>query len=180
MPKYYLAFKPDTGALDTIKSAINEYLADATPLVTTPLDRLHVTTLFLGEVEKSQALSVLGASQSCREFVVSLAGIGSFGNKVLYLGVEGGTLLRQLHETQCAAARAAIGPVQSNGYVPHLTLCKLDGKAPEKTEAGLDYNNHFEDKRARLLALDIFHQCLINTVGLYTKSELIDEVRLLP
>jgi len=172
--KFYLGFKFDENTTERLRQLVETCCSDSPPLVPTPADRLHVTTLFLGEVSEDQARRVLQASAACRQFVVNVHAPEVFP-RVLYLQVtDVHGHLHALHDVQSDTFRAMGGNPQPKAqYIPHLTLAKaegkLDGSLATKLSAMSDAVSTFQGG---------FH--LITSVGLYSKSECLGEVGLLP
>jgi 2'-5' RNA ligase len=173
--KFYLAFKFNEEFTARLAKLVEECCSDSPPLVPTPLDRLHVTTLFLGDVDESTARRVLAASSACRQFVVNVNAPDTFP-RVLYLQVaDVHGHLHALHDVQNDTFRALGGnPLPKAQYIPHLTLAKCDGK-PQGSSLEAKLSNMSD-------AVSTFQggMHLIRSVGLYTKSDCLGEVELLP
>ena len=89
----------------------------------------HVTTAFYGEVDESlleplrRRLS--RAASRHPPMTLRLAGAGRFGDRVLWVGVEGDLhLLRRLAASVAAAGRREGLPVERGRYRPHVTLAR--------------------------------------------------------
>ncbi len=89
-----------------------------------PPEKLHVTVLFLGELQPAfEIVDAIAAKQS--PFELRISGAGTFvtarAPSVLWLGVEGDvSSLRALH----AESVAQLIPHDLKEYVPHLTLAR--------------------------------------------------------
>jgi 2'-5' RNA ligase len=89
----------------------------------------HITLRFIGEVDEGlasdidQALSRIAA----KGFDVTLAGIGSFGNRQLWVGVERNDAMIHLRDKiESALVRLGLEP-EGRRFQPHVTLARLKG-----------------------------------------------------
>jgi RNA 2',3'-cyclic 3'-phosphodiesterase len=113
-----------------------------------PLESLHVTLRFFGEVDERVAedidaeLSRIGG----RPFDLMLAGAGAFeeGARLgsVWIGIEPNPALEQLARRCEAAARRAGLKADKRAFRPHLTLAYLDrGAAPERVAGWIQDHN---------------------------------------
>jgi 2'-5' RNA ligase len=89
----------------------------------------HITLRFIGEVDEGLASDIDAALARIRapRFAVTLAGVGSFGGRDLWLGVEKNDALTHLRDkVESAVVRAGLAP-ESRRYTPHITLARLKG-----------------------------------------------------
>jgi 2'-5' RNA ligase len=112
-----------------------------------PLDALHVTLRFFGEVREDVALDLDSALMGVggRPFEISLAGAGSFGDgddvHAVWAGVAESAELRRLAEAcEIAARRAGLKPEKRN-YRPHVTLAYLRRANPAEVAGWIQANN---------------------------------------
>ncbi|MDE2166005.1 MAG: RNA 2',3'-cyclic phosphodiesterase [Alphaproteobacteria bacterium] len=94
----------------------------------------HVTLRFIGEVDEGLAsdLDAHLAGIRARRFTVTLAGIGSFNARNLFVGVDRNADLAHLQEkVENAVARSGIEP-ENRRFAPHVTLARLKGKPDAK------------------------------------------------
>ena len=87
----------------------------------------HVTLRFIGEVDESTAgdIDAALAQIKARRFELALAGIGQFGDRSLWVGVEKNPALFQLHDKiEMALMRLGLAP-EPRRYAPHVTLARL-------------------------------------------------------
>lgn len=94
----------------------------------------HVTLRFIGEVDEGLAsdLDAHLASVRAKRFSMTLAGIGSFNARNLFVGVERNPDLALLQDkVESAVARSGIEP-ESRRFAPHVTLARLKGKPDAK------------------------------------------------
>lgn len=112
-----------------------------------PLEALHVTLRFFGEIRQDVARDLDGELMgiSGRPFEIGLAGAGSFGDgdeiNAVWAGVAENSELRRLAEAcEGAARRAGLKPDKRN-YKPHVTLAYLRRPDPAQVAAWIQANN---------------------------------------
>ena len=103
-------------------------------------ENLHVTLLFLGEVDALEVVEICRAvhqvAESTAPFALTAAGVGAFPNlrrpRTLWVGVEEGRAeLVRLHDSleevllELGAYRR-----EEREYTPHVTLGRVNGDAP--------------------------------------------------
>jgi RNA 2',3'-cyclic 3'-phosphodiesterase len=89
----------------------------------------HLTLRFIGEVDEGQAsdIDIALARITAPRFAVALAGIGSFGGRQLFVGVERNDALFHLRDkVESALVRAGLAP-ETRRFAPHVTLARLKG-----------------------------------------------------
>jgi 2'-5' RNA ligase len=112
-----------------------------------PLDALHITLKFYGEIAEDVAddldaelLKVGGAP-----FDLHLQGVGSFGEggdiHAVWAGVAGSEPLTRLAKACDQAARRVGIPVESRAYRPHVTLAYLRKPNPAEIARWIQANN---------------------------------------
>ncbi|GAA2386160.1 RNA 2',3'-cyclic phosphodiesterase [Streptomyces glaucosporus] len=129
--RLFTAVLPPPAALAELEAAVDRLrgLPDADRLRWTGTGGRHLTLAFLGEVDEA-LLPGLGerlarAAHRHPAFGLRLAGGGRFGDRVLWIGVEGDrTTLRRLADSVTAAVRRAGVPTEDRPYKPHLTLAR--------------------------------------------------------
>jgi 2'-5' RNA ligase len=107
-----------------------------------PLDSLHITLAFYGEVAEPAAEELdleLGHIQS-RPFDLALEGVGSFGEghqlRAVWAGLRDSEPLRILAGRCAAAARRAGVRMETRAFRPHVTLAYLRANVdPERAAA---------------------------------------------
>jgi len=106
-------------------------------------DMLHVTLAFLGErseAEAREAARVVGELATGRgPLEVTLTGLGAFPSpdrpRVVWLGIEDPTGVRQLHRA-FERERARLGvPAEGRAYHPHVTLGRVQGSSAALSDA---------------------------------------------
>jgi 2'-5' RNA ligase len=125
------------GLEDAPAPALREWLdrtrAEFAELAVTPAENLHLTVAFLGAIDGD---GVAAASTAVREVAdrgapwqVEWSAPGMFPSparpRVLWLGVEGGKALADVHQALSAALAAAGLPVEERAFRPHLTLARV-------------------------------------------------------
>jgi 2'-5' RNA ligase len=180
--KLYCAFKLSQEINNVVKGYIVDYCSDKPPLEPTELDRLHVTTVFLGEMDLEQAKKILHVAEDLYSFEVMMGSILTMANRVLYLDIIPlGDMLGQLQKAQADYYKYLTGRnIWPAGYEPHLTLAKAPGagnmashKALMEVSTALRNESPSDAQGASL-------RCRVGSIGLYTKSTLLDEVQLAP
>ncbi|HEV3175137.1 MAG TPA: RNA 2',3'-cyclic phosphodiesterase [Stellaceae bacterium] len=130
----------------------------------------HVTLRFIGEVDEGLASDIDAAllRLSGPPFQLSLAGVGQFGTRMLWVGVEKSPPLLQLQgKVESALQRAGLPP-ETRRFTPHVSLARLRPPLGPKVQGFLAANALF---RAEPFDVDGF-----NLVASYlTKSGAIYE-----
>ena len=87
----------------------------------------HLTLRFIGEVDEGTASDVDAALLPIRAgtFAVTLAGVGRFADRMLWVGVEKSPPLVHLRDKiESALVRLGLEP-ETRRYAPHVTLARL-------------------------------------------------------
>lgn len=115
----------------------------------------HLTVRFIGEVDEGMASDIDAALLGLQapRFSVQLAGIGHFGTRMLWVGVERNPALHHLHDKiDSALFRLGFGP-EERRYAPHVSLARLKGTVAPRLQAYLAEHALF---RAEPFAVDRF------------------------
>ena len=115
----------------------------------------HLTVRFIGEVDEGQAADIDDALIQIRapRFDVTLATIGHFGLRMLWVGIERNPALQHLHEkVESVLNRLGFAP-EERRYTPHVTLARLKGTHESKLQAYLSEHALF---RAAPFAVERF------------------------
>lgn len=115
----------------------------------------HLTVRFVGAVDEGMASDIDAALESLQapRFALQLAGIGHFGTRMVWVGVERNPALHHLHDKiERALARLGFGP-EERRYSPHVTLARLKGTAGARLQAYLSEHSLF---RAEPFTVDRF------------------------
>ena len=116
---------------------------------------LHVTLRFIGEVDEGVASDIDATLAQIRapRFSLALAGVGHFGLRMLWAGIERNPALIHLHEkVESTVARLGFEP-EGRRYAPHVTLARLKGPSDPRLQTFLSANALF---RADPFAVDRF------------------------
>jgi 2'-5' RNA ligase len=112
-----------------------------------PLEALHVTLRFFGEIRQDVARDLDGELTriSGRPFEIALAGAGAFGEgadiHAVWAGVAENAALSRLAEACEAAARRAGLKPERRRYRPHVTLAYLRRPDPAEVAGWIQANN---------------------------------------
>jgi len=112
-----------------------------------PLDTLHVTLRFFGDIREDIArdLDAELTTVRGRPFEIELSGAGAFGEgpdlHALWAGVAESEPLRRLAKACETAARRAGLKAEPRHYRPHLTLAYLRHPDPAEVAAWIQANN---------------------------------------
>lgn len=102
----------------------------------TPADQLHLTLRFIGEVDGDTAEDVAVALSSLRfaPFELRLKGVGQFHHKrsgALWAGITAREPVAAL-ASRIDRAMISVGvPPETRAFVPHVTLARWSGPAPD-------------------------------------------------
>jgi len=115
----------------------------------------HLTLRFIGDVGESQAADADAALSSIRSrrFSLTLAGVGHFGTRMLWAGIEKNPDLLQLQaKVETALIQTGFEP-EGRRFAPHVSLARLNGAPNPKLAAYLAAHALF---RAAPFAVDRF------------------------
>ncbi|MGZ3280592.1 MAG: RNA 2',3'-cyclic phosphodiesterase [Phenylobacterium sp.] len=131
-----------------------------------PLDALHVTLRFFGEIREDVARDLDAELMALRgaAFDLELAGVGAFGEgpdlHVLWAGVAEGEPLRRLAKAcESAARRVGLKP-ETRVYRPHLTLAYLRRPDPAEVAAWIQANNLLKSPPIRVESFALYSSFL--------------------
>jgi 2'-5' RNA ligase len=99
----------------------------------------HLTLRFIGEIDEGTASDVDAALLPIRAkpFAVTLAGVGRFGDRMLWVGVEKSPPLVHLRDkVESALVRLGLAP-ETRRYAPHVSLARLRNASEAKLQAYL-------------------------------------------
>ncbi|GAA2426252.1 RNA 2',3'-cyclic phosphodiesterase [Streptomyces macrosporus] len=129
--RLFTAVLPPPPVLTELAEAVDGLrgLPDADRLRWVGPEGRHLTLAFLGEVDEALLPDLrerlARAARHHPAFGLRLAGGGRFGDRVLWIGVEGDrTALRRLADSVTAAVRRAGVPTEDRPYKPHLTVAR--------------------------------------------------------
>ena len=96
----------------------------------------HLTLRFIGEIDEGTASDVDAALLPIRAkpFAVTLAGVGRFGDRMLWVGVEKSPALVHLRDkVESALVRLGLAP-ETRRYAPHVSLARLRNASEAKLQ----------------------------------------------
>lgn len=101
-----------------------------------PAEQLHLTLRFIGEVDGDTAEDVAAALSSLRfePFELRLKGVGQFHHKrsgALWAGITSREPVAALASRIDRAVISAGVPPENRAFVPHVTLARWSGPAPD-------------------------------------------------
>jgi len=181
MPRYFLALPLPVEASQRL---IALQPADHPSFRLIPLDELHLTLHFLGELTDSELRSAcrkLTEVQFAR-FSIELRGVGQFPfdgpARVLWAGIEWSSELRSLYEQLGNQLHAAFGFVpDERPYHPHVTLARVNGVLTDDVvKRFLEANRVFEMPPIELKNFALFRSELINEIPQYAAVAVFDLV----
>jgi 2'-5' RNA ligase len=139
-----------------------------------PVEQMHLTLKFIGEVEDSMFLDVRGAlSEISRpQFALWLHGIGTFpprGNpRILWAGVQPtGDLLALRQAIEKKLAEIGI-PREKQKYSPHLTLARLNNSPLHRLQQVLAGNAFLRTSEFAVAAFSLFKSQLTRNGAIHT------------
>jgi len=112
-----------------------------------PVEALHVTLSFYGEVSEETAAELDAALSEIRAapFPLELTGAGAFGEgadvRAVWAGVVDSPPLQALHDRCETAARRAGARTEKRAYRPHVTLAYLRRPEPDRVAAWIRNHN---------------------------------------
>jgi len=118
---------------DAVRQSLDAYVAPlrgrSPELTWEAPERWHITLSFLGDVDASALEAVAPrlerATSRTEHCQVAIAGVGRFGDRVLYAKVTGDRArLRRLAERTTAAARRVGVDIGNTRFRPHVTLAR--------------------------------------------------------
>ncbi len=115
----------------------------------TPVENLHLTLRFIGEVDEPTAGDIDQVLSGLREkaFDLALRGVGEFGGRdprAIWAGVAANPGLQHLvAKIESALQRMGLEP-ETRKYTPHVTLARLRDAQPAKVRAFLSANGAFD------------------------------------
>ena len=99
----------------------------------------HLTLRFIGEVDEGLASDIDAALAQIRapRFDLALAGVGHFGDRMLWAGVDKSPPLVHLRDkVESALVRLGLAP-ETRRYAPHVTMARLRNTSAAKLHSFL-------------------------------------------
>jgi 2'-5' RNA ligase len=139
-------------------------------------ERMHLTMIFLGDVDESRAAAltdVMGRAVDAVSFVATLQGLGVFpphgAPRVLWIGMTDGA--RELIDVQreIAARVLSVGiETESRPFHPHLTMGRWRTSRSSDRRRALEVAKPGALARVRIDAATLFHSRLSSAGPVYT------------
>jgi RNA 2',3'-cyclic 3'-phosphodiesterase len=128
-------------------------------------ENLHVTLLFLGEVDALEVVeicrAVRGVAGATESFTLAAAGVGAFPNlrrpRTLWVGAEEGRdELVALHD-KLEEALLTLGAYrrEERGFTPHITLGRVNGDAPPALHEALKREGDWQGGAQQMRAVHV-------------------------
>lgn len=131
-----------------------------------PLDALHLTLRFFGEIREDVARDLDAELTGVRAspFEIALRGVGTFGEgpdiHAIWAGVEESEPLRRLAKACETAARRAGLKAETRHYRPHVTLAYLRHADPTEVAAWVQANNLLKSPPIRVDSFGLYSSFL--------------------
>ena len=142
-----------------------------------PVEQMHLTLKFIGEVEGSRLLDIQGAlSEICQpQFTLCLQGVGTFPPRgtprVLWAGVHPvETLLTLRKAIEKKLAEIDI-PREKQKYSPHLTLARLNNSPLRHLQQFLAGNAFLQTPEFTVVAFSLYKSQLTRNGAIHTEVQ---------
>ena len=138
-----------------------------------PVENLHLTLRFIGEVTPNMAeeVDLALAALRGRRFDLTLSGVGTHskaGREVaLWAGVERNPALEHLQSKIETAMQRAGLPPEKRRFFPHVTLARLDQTVGHKLAAYVQSHNLFRSAPVTIEAVTLFSSQLGKEASVY-------------
>jgi len=138
-----------------------------------PLDALHITLRFVGEVDerKAEDLDAELATIGGGALTLTLSGVGVFGEgpdiHAVWAGVEEAEPLKRLASRCESAARRVRLPPDRRAWKPHVTLAYLRRTDPARVAAWLTAHNLLQSPPFRVTQFGLYSSWLGHTGSSY-------------
>ena len=129
----------------------------------------HLTLRFIGEIDEGQAEDVDAALSHIRapRFDVTLATVGHFGLRQLWVGVECNDALQRLHDKiESAVSRLGFSP-EERRYTPHVSLARLKGPSEARLQEYLSAHALYRGKPFRADRFSLIASYLTKSGAIY-------------
>jgi len=139
-----------------------------------PVENLHMTLRFIGEVTPDMAEEVDLALQVLRgrRFLLQFSGIGTVSRNgrelALWVGAERNPALEHLQaKIETAMQRAGL-PAERRRFLPHVTIARLEHTVEHKLAAYVQSHNLFRAGPVEIDAVTLFSSQLGKEASVYT------------
>lgn len=160
MSRLFVAFTPP----EDVRRAAARLCRDMRGARPVPLDQMHLTLRFLGDVPDEEAALIAEGLETVRadRFEIRLEGVGSFGRppRVLWAGVAPKEPVVRLHEAVEAALEGLAPEPEDRAFSPHFTLARLKNAPPVQVRAFLAENAAFVTEPFEVCELVLYSSVL--------------------
>ncbi|MDR3581462.1 MAG: RNA 2',3'-cyclic phosphodiesterase [Oryzomonas sp.] len=159
---------------DEIKKQLGGMHTDIPGSRWVPLEQIHLTLSFLGEVDDTTLDLLTGALATIMVpgFNLCFSGTGCFPDrrhpKVLWVGLEPEPLLNSLASLVREAVLACNIPQEERHFSPHITLARLKLPTPREVGAFLDRPPKQELPQFRVREFTLFQSLLTSQGAVHT------------
>ena len=139
-----------------------------------PLEQIHLTLAFLGEVDDTKLDQLTGALAAIKvpAFDLCFSGTGCFPDRrrprVLWVGLKQEPLLNSLASLIRESVLACDIPQEERPFSPHITLARLKYSAPHEVSAFLDWPRNQELPSFRVREFTLFRSFLTSRGAVHT------------
>jgi 2'-5' RNA ligase len=139
-----------------------------------PMEQIHLTLSFLGEVDDATLDPLTGALATIKApgFDLCFSGTGCFPDRrrprALWVGLEPEPLLNSLASLVREAVLACNIPQEERPFSPHITLARLKFPAPREVGAFLDLPQKKELPPVRVREFTLFRSLLTSQGAVHT------------
>ena len=139
-----------------------------------PLQNMHLTLRFIGEVQSWQAQEIDDALAALRTrgFELSVAGVGTFEREgrvtTLWAGVERNERLAHLQQKIETALQRAGLPPERRRFAPHISLARVDQVAHDKAVRWVQAHSLFRAPAVGVEHFTLFSSQLGKEFSVYT------------
>jgi len=129
----------------------------------------HVTLRFIVEVDEGLASDIDETLQrlSAPRFRLALAGVGQFGTRMLWVGVEKSPPLLQLQSKVESALQRAGLPPETRRFTPHVSLARLRPPLGPKVPAFIAANALFRAEPFEVSGFNLVASYLTKSGAIY-------------
>jgi 2'-5' RNA ligase len=159
---------------DEIKKQLEGMRTDIPGSRWVPLEQIHLTLSFIGEVDDTMVDLLTGALATIESpgFNLCFSGTGCFPDrhhpKVLWVGLEPEPLLNSLAALVREAVMTCNIPQEERPFSPHITLARLKLPAPREVGAFLDRPQKQEFPPVGVREFTLFQSLLTSRGAVHT------------
>ena len=129
----------------------------------------HLTLRFIGEVDEGVAsdIDAVLVQLRAKRFELALAGVGRFGDRMLWAGVDKNPALLHLRDkVESALVRLGLEP-ETRRYAPHITLARLRNASEAKLQAFIEEHALFRSDPFRVERFSLVASYLTKSGAIY-------------